>query len=79
MVLANDLFYNIFSMDLTCVTSSGWTGYLLEASHITVLGNMLYSSYAIWIILTSTILLVAMVGCIVITLKEKTSNSSTSL
>jgi len=31
----------------------------------------MYSSYSIWLILTSTILLLAMVGAIVITIKQK--------
>jgi NADH-ubiquinone oxidoreductase chain 6 len=53
-------------------TSKVWDGYLAETSHITSIGNIMYSSYSIWLILTSIILLLAMVGAIVITIKQKT-------
>ena len=53
-------------------TSKLWDGYLAENSHITSIGNIMYSSYSIWLILTSIILLLAMVGAIVITIKQKT-------
>jgi NADH:ubiquinone oxidoreductase subunit 6 (subunit J) len=33
----------------------------------------MYTSYSIWLILTSIILLLAMVGAIVITIKQKSS------
>ena len=51
--------------------SNIWDGSLLESSHITTIGNIMYSSYSIWLILTSIILLLAMVGAIVITIKPK--------
>ena len=50
---------------------SSWDGYLAETSHITSIGNILYGNYSIWLIITSIILLLAMVGCIVITLKRE--------
>jgi NADH-ubiquinone oxidoreductase chain 6 len=50
-------------------TSKNWDGTLAETTHITSLGNIMYSSYAIWLIITSIILLLAMVGAIVITIK----------
>jgi NADH-ubiquinone oxidoreductase chain 6 len=53
------------------VTSKLWDGNLWETSHITTIGNILYTSYSIWLILTSIILLLAMVGAIVITIKPK--------
>ena len=53
------------------VTSKLWDGYLAETSHITSIGNIMYTSYSIWLILTSIILLLAMVGAIVITIKQK--------
>ena len=74
MVMTNSLFYNFsIKKKLTNVTSVSWDGYLAETSHITSIGNILYGNYSIWLIITSIILLLAMVGCIVITLKEKTS------
>ena len=55
------------------VTSASWDGYLAEYSHITSIGNVLYGNYSIWLIITSIILLLAMVGAIVITLKPQTN------
>ena len=74
MVTTNSLFYNFSTKKkLTNVTSVSWDGYLAENSHIASIGNILYGNYSIWLIITSIILLLAMVGCIVITLKEKSS------
>lgn len=56
---------------LSYVTSKIWDGNLSEANHITSIGNIMYTSYSIWLILTSIILLLAMVGAIVITIKQK--------
>jgi NADH-ubiquinone oxidoreductase chain 6 len=53
------------------VTSKIWDGNIAEASHITSIGNIMYTSYSIWLIITSIILLLAMVGAIVITIKQK--------
>lgn len=53
------------------VTSQIWDNNLSESSHITSIGNIMYTSYSIWLILTSVILLLAMVGAIVITIKQK--------
>lgn len=56
--------------DTSFITTNLWDGYLSETSHITSIGNILYTSYSIWLIITSIILLLAMIGCIVITLKN---------
>ncbi len=53
------------------VTSMLWDGSLSETTHITSIGNIMYTSYSIWLIITSIILLLAMVGAIVITIKQK--------
>ena len=55
------------------VTSSLWDGSLSESTHITSLGNIMYTSYSIWLIIASIILLLAMIGAIVITIKQKTT------
>lgn len=57
--------------EILFVTSNIWDGNLAEASHITTIGNILYTSYSMWLIITSIILLLAMVGAIVITIKQK--------
>jgi len=53
------------------VTSKTWDGNIAEATHITTIGNIIYTSYSIWIIITSIILLLAMVGAIIITIKQR--------
>ena len=79
----NNLLVNIFSyisknthysddnISPVFVTSMSWDGNLSETTHITSIGNIMYTSYSIWLIITSFILLLAMVGAIVITIKEK--------
>ena len=53
------------------MTSTLWDGNLAENTHITSIGNIMYTSYSIWLIITSIILLLAMVGTIIITVKQK--------
>jgi NADH-ubiquinone oxidoreductase chain 6 len=57
--------------EISFVSSKIWDGSLSETSHITSIGNIMYTSYSIWLIITSIILLLAMVGAIVITIKQK--------
>ena len=69
-------FFKLNSMELdkgeiSFVTSKIWDGNLSETSHITTIGNIMYTSYSMWLIITSIILLLAMVGAIVITIKQK--------
>lgn len=56
--------------DLLFVTSKIWDGNLAESNHITSIGNIMYTNYNLWLILASFILLLAMVGAIVITIKN---------
>ncbi len=79
----NNIFYNlslnhnhfndlgINDNDILFVTSKIWDGNLSEVDHITSIGNIMYTNYSIWLIITSYILLLAMVGAIVITIKQK--------
>ena len=57
--------------DLFFVTSKLWDGNLAESNHITTIGNIMYTNYNIWLIIASFILLLAMVGAIVITIKPR--------
>jgi NADH-ubiquinone oxidoreductase chain 6 len=77
-VISSFLFNWIFKLSddrdngqIYLASSNTWDGSLIEASHITTIGNIMYTSYSIWLILTSIILLLAMVGAIVITIKPK--------
>ena len=62
---------NLYNDDIYFVTSKIWDGNLIENSHITSIGNIMYTNYNMWLILASFILLLAMVGAIVITIKPK--------
>jgi len=60
-----------FKRETMYATSKLWDGNLAENSHISSIGNIMYTSYSIWLIITSIILLLAMVGAIIITVKKK--------
>ena len=53
------------------VTSKVWDGNLGENSHISTIGSIMYTNYNLWLIIASLILLLAMVGAIVITIKQE--------
>ena len=68
----NNFMANIKSDEqLSYVSSNSWDGTLIDISDISSIGNIMYTSYSMWLILTSVILLLAMVGSIVITIKQK--------
>lgn len=52
-------------------SSNGWDNSLVEATHIAAIGNVMYTQYAMWVIVSSMIILTGMVGAIVITVKPK--------
>jgi len=56
---------------ISYVTSKNWDGNLLDSTDIMSIGNLMYTNYSIWLLITSIILLLAMVGAIVITIKQK--------
>lgn len=53
------------------VSSKHWDSNISEITDIASIGNVMYTSYSIWLIIASIILLLAMVGSIVITIKQK--------
>ena len=58
------------SAEISFVTANTWDSNLAETTHITSIGSIMYTNYSIWLIITSVILLLAMVGAIVITIKQ---------
>ena len=56
---------------ISYASSKSWDGNITDSIDIMSIGNVLYSSYSIWLIISSIILLLAMVGAIVITIKQK--------
>ena len=56
--------------DVNYIVSNQWDTNLIEVLHITSIGNILYTNYFLWLILASIILLLAMIGTIIITIKQ---------
>ena len=69
-------FIYIYDNILYLVTSNMWDGNLAEIGHITSIGSVLYTNYNMWLLIASFILLLAMVGSIVITLKSNGSSKN---
>ena len=53
------------------VSSNNWDNSMIDITDITSIGNIMYTTHFIWLIITSIILLLAMVGSIIITIKQK--------
>ncbi len=66
-------YFNIVDLKQQIAYASGksWDSSLVNVTDISSIGNVMYTSYSIWLIITSVILLLAMVGAIVITIKQK--------
>lgn len=66
-------FFNIVDLkqQIGYASSKGWDSSLIEPTHIASIGNVMYTSYSMWLIISSIILLLGMVGAIVITIKQK--------
>lgn len=62
---------NVYKTKISFVSSNSWDNNILDVSDINSIGNIMYSSHFIWLLITSIILLLAMVGAIIITLKQK--------
>jgi NADH-ubiquinone oxidoreductase chain 6 len=62
---------NYDNTNIFFVSSNNWDNYIVDIIDITSIGNVMYTNYSIWLLITSVILLLAMVGSIVITIKQK--------
>ena len=56
---------------ISFVSSKTWDGNITDSIDIMSIGNILYTNYSVWLIISSVILLLAMVGAIIITVKQK--------
>lgn len=63
IIMNNNLVYNAYSKK--------WDNNLIASDHINSIGNIMYTTHNIWLIIVSIILLLAMVGAIVITINHK--------
>ena len=59
-----------FYENVNFLVSNQWDSNLVEVLHISGIGNLLYTNYFLWLILASIILLLAMIGTIIITIKQ---------
>ncbi len=69
----NQFFYNIidYKQQIIYTSSNNWDTNLMDVTNITSIGNIMYSTYSIWLLLASIILLLAMIGAIAITISDK--------
>jgi NADH-ubiquinone oxidoreductase chain 6 len=68
-----DSLYNLISYDyniITYVISNSWDGSIAETHDIINIGNILYTNFSIWLIISSLVLLLSMVGAIIINIKR---------
>jgi len=59
---------DILDTDIYFTSFNSWEGFITNKIDIMSIGNVLYTNYSIWLIITSILLLLAMVGAIVINL-----------
>ena len=57
------------SIDVFFSSTNSWMSQIVYIGHISSIGNVLYTVYNMWIVLSSFILVLSMVGCITITMK----------
>lgn len=69
----NQYFYNItdYKQQIVYTSTNNWDNVLIDVTNITGVGNIMYSTYSIWLLIVSIILLLAMIGAIAITISEK--------
>jgi len=69
----NQYYYNLidYKQQIIYTSANNWDSVLIDITNITSIGNIMYSSYSIWLLITSIILLLAMIGAIAITISEK--------
>ena len=66
---------NINNNDVLFVTSKLWDGNLADMNHISSIGNIMYTNYNMWLIIVGFILLLAMIGAIVVTIKPSNTHN----
>ena len=72
-IIINESYRFKEKINIMYTTSNSWDGNITETDHIAAIGDILYTSYNIWLIIASLILLLAMVGSIIITIKQESN------
>ena len=67
-ILSKIINIEVLETDIYFTSFNNWEGFITNRIDIMSIGNVLYTNYSIWIIITSILLLLAMVGAIVINL-----------
>lgn len=75
----NNFISDNISESINYTSNFNWDGNLIQFNPMNSMGNIMFTSYPIWLIITSIILLLGMVGVIVITLGNSSDNKSTIL
>lgn len=66
----DNIYLSIFDKEnINYIKINEWETNLIEITHISNIGNVLYTNYYFWLMIASIILLLAMVGAIIITKK----------
>jgi NADH-ubiquinone oxidoreductase chain 6 len=65
----------VYTENINYTSSYYWDGNIVEFNPIASMGSIMYTSYPMWLIITSLILLLAMIGVIVITLNSNDTNN----
>jgi len=66
IIVTKTINIELMGNEIYFVNSNNWEGFIVNRIDIMSIGNVLYTNYSIWIIITSVLLLLAMVGAIVI-------------
>lgn len=61
---------SVVNTEIDLSTSTKWDGNLIYTSHISSIGNIMYTTFSPWLLVVAFILLLAMVGSIIITIKS---------
>lgn len=69
---------NKFIENINYTASFSWDGNLVEFNTMASMGNIMFTSYPIWLIIASIILLLGMAGVIVITIGTSSSEKSST-
>lgn len=66
-----NIYNNITSENISNISYFSWDGNLIDLNSMVIIGNVMYTIFPIWLIITSLILLLAMIGAIAITINYK--------
>jgi NADH-ubiquinone oxidoreductase chain 6 len=65
-------FLNSIDDSVFSIIPNNWDGFIVDNYDIISIGNVLYTNFSIWLIISSLILLLAMVGAIIININRNT-------